>query len=268
MKLVTQLNDQINFSSNEKIIANYILKHLDEVTSMSIQELAKKTYTSTSSIMRLCTRLNISGFKELKLNLLQEGNEVENNNTPLDPNFPFSLDSSTAQIASSINNLTVQSLNEAQNLLSISDLNKAASILYNANHIGLFGLGDAHVAGLSFQMKMMQIGINCVTTSIPGEQNLQCGALKKGDAAILISYSGAMSPTIFCAKELKKNKVSTIGICSDPNSSLAKLCDITLILPGKEERMHRIGAFFSQACMDYCLNVLYSKIYVLSHKGN
>lgn len=268
MKITTQLSDQVNFSSNEKVIADYILKHLDEVTSMSIQELAKRTYTSTSSIMRLCSRLNISGFKELKVAILQEGNEVKNSNAPIDPNFPFSLDSSTAQIASSINNLTVQSINEAQNLLSISDINKVASILYNARQIGIFGLGDAYLAGLSFQMKMMHIGINCVSTSIPGEQNVQCSALRKGDAALLISYSGGMTPVIYCAKELKKNKVSTIAICSDPSSTLAKLCDITLVLPGKEEKMHRIGAFFSQACMDYCLNVLYSKIYVLTHKEN
>lgn len=266
MKITTQLSEQIDFSNSEKVIADYILKHLDEVTSMSIQDLAKKTYTSTSSVMRLCTRLKLSGFKEFKLNLLQEGNEVSDKGALIDPNLPFSLDSSTAQIASSINKLTVQSINEAQNLLSISDLNKAASILYNAKKVGIFGLGDAYLAGLSFQMKMMQIGVNYLTTSIHGEQNILCQSLNKDDAAILISYSGTMTPIIYCGKQLKRNKASSIAICSDPNSPLAKLCDITLILPGNEEKMHRIGAFFSQSSMEYCLNVLYSKLYVLYHK--
>ena len=64
MTLQEQLKEKNNFTENEKIIADYILSHKDDVLQMSIQSLALKTFTSTSAIMRLCTRLNLVGFKD------------------------------------------------------------------------------------------------------------------------------------------------------------------------------------------------------------
>ena len=73
MKPIVQLRSIItNVSTVEKEIANYIISNPDRVTKMSIHELAKESYSSTSSIVRLCKNLGYSGFKEFKHALLAE----------------------------------------------------------------------------------------------------------------------------------------------------------------------------------------------------
>lgn len=90
MSIQSKLIDQINFTENEKVIANYILAHKDDVLQMSIQTLALKTYTSTSAIMRLCSRLNLTGFKDFKFRFSQELLRANTDYQDVDPNFPFS----------------------------------------------------------------------------------------------------------------------------------------------------------------------------------
>lgn len=266
MTIHNQLKEQINFSDTDKTIANFILSHKDEVLTMSIQKLAQETYTSTSAVIRLCERIHLSGYKELKYRLSQQLQNPIPDSQLLDPNFPFHAESSTAEIASSLKKLTDQSLDEARKMLSVADLNKAADILIHARQRALFGIGDAYLAGLSFQARMMRIGIYFLATPVYGEQIHQADTLAIEDAALLLSYSGKSSSTVNAARILKKNGCKTVCITGDPASPLARLCDVVLLIPAKEKKFHRISSFFSQACMDYFLNILYSRIYVLNYR--
>lgn len=267
MTIQNQLKEKVNFSSTDITIADYILSHKDEVSEMSIQKLAEETYTSTSAIMRLCSRLKLSGYRQFKVQLSKEITSLDSNSDLDDPSFPFHMDSSTAEIAASIKRITVQTLEEARKMLSSSDLNKAADIFMKASQKALFGIGDAYLAGLSFQTRMMRLGIHFLATPVYGEQYHQADTLSNKDAALLLSYSGTTTSTVQCARILRKNGVRIVSITGDGTSPLARLSDVVLVLPAKEKKFHRISSFFSQSCMDYYLNILYSRIYVLNYRN-
>ena len=54
------------FSTTEQEIAGYILNNPQLVVDMSIHELAKHTFSSASSIVRLCNHTGYSGYKEFR----------------------------------------------------------------------------------------------------------------------------------------------------------------------------------------------------------
>ena len=170
------------------------------------------------------------------------------------------------EIANSLKKITDQSLNEARRMLNITDLNKAADLLMNARHKALFGIGDAYLAGLAFQTRMMRLGIHFLATPVYGEQNHQADTLDSVDAALILSYSGSTTPTLTTAKILKRNGVKIVSITGNGSSPLARVSDVVLVIPAKEQKYHRISTFFSQACMDYFLNILYSRMYVLNYR--
>jgi len=265
MKIETMLNEQIDFTANEKVISKYILSHKEDVLHMSIQSLAKKTYTSTSAVMRLCSDLGLSGFRDFKIQYAQELSSSFSEPQEIDPNFPFSPNDSVSEIASSLRKLTIQTLNEAQKMLSPSDVKKACMILHNAKHVALFGIGDAYLAGLTFQARMMRSGTIYLATPVYGEQHHLAQSMHAGDAGIVLSYSGTTKSTLDCAKELKKNGAYTICITAAGDSDIAKLCNITLLLPAREQKFRRIASFFSQTCMEYYLNIIYSYLYVMDY---
>ena len=64
---MTQLEFELDFSHSEKEIAHYILNEGEKVLNLSIKELAKKTYTSPATIVRLCHKLGLEGYGDFKI---------------------------------------------------------------------------------------------------------------------------------------------------------------------------------------------------------
>ncbi len=65
------LNTLNTLSSTELETLRYINNHKAEVIDMSIQDLAKVVFVSTSTIIRLCKKLDLEGFSNLKYFLKQ-----------------------------------------------------------------------------------------------------------------------------------------------------------------------------------------------------
>ena len=76
MSIMTQLEFELEFSQSEKQIAKYILNHGEEVLSMSVKELAKETYTSPATIVRLCKKIGLDGYNDFKSNILPNYNMI------------------------------------------------------------------------------------------------------------------------------------------------------------------------------------------------
>lgn len=266
MTIQQLLQEQVGFTENEKVIADYILSHRDEVLQISIQSLALKTYTSTSAIMRLCARMNLPGFKDFKFRFSQELLASSTEYQDVDPNFPFNKNDSILTISQQLKKLTIQTLHDSQKTLSIPDMKKACYMMRSAKNVALFGVGDAYLAGLAFQASMTRAGTNYIVTPVYGEQGHLSNTLNANDCALLLSYSGSTDSTLECARKLKRNGVPTICITADAESDLAKICDVALLLPAKENKGHRIAAFFSRTSMEYYLNVMYSYLYVLDYE--
>ena len=55
----------IKLTSNDKIILDYITKNIDTCLEEGVRGVAKNSFSSTSSIMRLSKKLGYSGFVEL-----------------------------------------------------------------------------------------------------------------------------------------------------------------------------------------------------------
>src|SRR5690625_7167812 len=53
----------------EQNAAQYILKHPEEVVSLSVKELAKKSNSSQSAVIRLCKSIGVKGYSELKVRI-------------------------------------------------------------------------------------------------------------------------------------------------------------------------------------------------------
>lgn len=75
----SKLND------SEKQIIQFVLNNPKDCSKLSLANLAKKLYVSESAIFRLCKKLGLSGYSELKFDLAelaeskQKPNKIENN---------------------------------------------------------------------------------------------------------------------------------------------------------------------------------------------
>nr|MCR4950488.1 SIS domain-containing protein [Solobacterium sp.] len=179
----------------------------------------------------------------------------------IDANIPFHKEDSIREIASRLEKLTAESMKEARALITSSseDFTKACNYLMKAENIVIFGVGDAYLAGLAFQARMMRAGFNHFLSSpVYGEQRHLAQTLTRNDCGILLSFSGVTESTVDCARILKKNHVPSIALTSIRQGELVDLAGVTLFLPDREKKFRRYANFSSHACMEYYLNVLYS----------
>lgn len=86
---MTQLEFELDFSHSEKQIARYILDNGEDVLSMSVKELANKTYTSPATIVRLCRKIGLEGYNDFKIKYSAELQYDKRNQKRIDVNFPF-----------------------------------------------------------------------------------------------------------------------------------------------------------------------------------
>ena len=57
---------QPSLSSTERQIAQFILENPDETTTLTIRELARRSFSSPSSVVRICRVIGFQGYKELR----------------------------------------------------------------------------------------------------------------------------------------------------------------------------------------------------------
>ena len=263
MSIMTQLEFELDFSNSEKNIAKYILDNGDGILNLSIKELAKRTYTSPATIVRLCRKLGLDGYQDFKIKYSAE--LQFNNKNRIDVNYPFSNSDSNQQIANQISRLHQEALQDTLALIDYSILDQAVSKLEQANHIYLFGLGNSLLAGLDFQHKMLRINKMVEIRNNAGEQVFLAYSCKPGDVAIIISYSGESNEMIDIAKSLKRRHISVIVITSIGDNRISKYSDYLINTGSREKIFSKIAPYASKPSISYILDIIFSCLFKLHY---
>lgn len=268
MNLYEELRKKEKFSSVEQEVADYIVDNGETILNMPIQQLAANTYTSTTTIIRLCKKLGFKGFREFKVRYSKDLVSYMNRDGHIDVNSPFSEDDFEATIAQKIALLTKDTIASTQATLDMEILHQAVQQLLNARNILAIGVSDSFVRIIDFQNKMLKINMFVKISYLQPDQAYLCTHATSEDVALLISYSGKTAEVINEARILKQGGVKMIAITSDSSSPLAHLCDTLITLPNEEDIQIATYSFSSQLAIEYALNVIYSCIYKSNYEKN
>ncbi|MBP2097535.1 MurR/RpiR family transcriptional regulator [Enterococcus rivorum] len=267
MNLIEQLT-RIDFTYNEQLIINLILEHTERVLHMSIYELAKFTNSSTSTIVRLCKKTGVSGFKEFKIKLTRDLELYYQTINNIDVNMPFQARDSDLLISKKIAQLTQETINSTQSQLSNDVLTKSVDYLLKAQNIIAIGVSNSFIRLVDFQTKLLRINLYVRLTQLQPEQFYLATNATKKDVALIVSYSGNTAEIVNEAKIFKQNGTPIIAITSNPESLLASYASELLLIPNDEKAAFKVSTFSSQLAIEYVLNVLYSCIFNRNFDAN
>lgn len=65
------------FTNSERQIADYILKNPTKIQNLTATELGSNSYTSKATVLRLCQKLDLSGYSDLRMTLIKEISEKD-----------------------------------------------------------------------------------------------------------------------------------------------------------------------------------------------
>lgn len=269
MLLFQQIEDMaFRHSDARHTIGEFLLTEKQRIENYSMQEIAEKTFTSKSSLVRFAKELGFSGWKEFMKEFLGEIHYEVTHYNDIDPNFPFTEHDSLKDIAYKLCNLQIESILDTADQMNYRHVEKAVSYLIGARNIALFGQAPNTYVGNLFKRKMLTIGIPVLLYE--EDLGILARSLGKEDCAILISYSGNNEnriPMNFIPI-LKERKVPIIAVTGMGDNLLRRHADCILTMSSRERLYTKIGTFTTEESINYILNLLFAGCFIRNYQNN
>ncbi len=265
-----KLRQNKNLSEVERGLAAYILKNPGSVVEMNIRELAQASFSSPSTITRLCRKLGTRGYTDFKVRLSGELHQEENGHPSIDANVPFSSGDSMEKIAKTIADISMESIQGTYRSLQYGRMENIVRCMMKSQRIDVYGEGDSLYAAFEFKNKMLRIGRTvCIEMGVT-QQSYQALGSDPSHCAVLISYSGENKNVIKVADILHKRRVPIVLITSEESSTLCRYASF-IIHTGAQEKplmVAKLTTYGSQIAVHYVLDVLFSFIYAKNYDEN
>lgn len=270
MLLIQQVEDAAyKHTDARRIIGEFLLSEKQRIEQYSMGEIAEKTFTSKSSLVRIAKGLGFDGWKEFIKAFLSELHYEETHYSDIDPNFPFGPQDSLKDIVHQLCNLQVESILDTTDQLDLHQLEKAVDYLIGARHTALLGMSPNNYVGNLFKRRMLAIG-RPILLYEGGDVGLLAHSLETEDYAILISYTGNNEDRIplNTIPSLKEHHVPIIAITGLGDNLLRRQADCVLSMSSRERLYTKISTFASEESINYILNVLYAGYFVRDYQRN
>lgn len=268
MLIKDKLNDKSSMTDNEKDIASYFINLGDAIKDKTVRDIAKATFSSASSVVRLCKKLGFEGYNDFKDKYIEETKYLYRNFNHIDSNFPFSKDDISFEIPHKITSLYTETIKDTVELLNESVYMDILELLNDSKTIYIVTSGDTYDLAGTFKSKMLKIGKRVVINKRTDETFYEINNCDKNSAFIVISYSGETPSIIRLAKEIKRNSLPLVAITSIGGNTLSTLTKNLLYISSHERLVSNIGNFSSTISILFILDIIYSGIFKYNYDDN
>ncbi|WP_195961407.1 MurR/RpiR family transcriptional regulator [Enterococcus casseliflavus] len=263
MRLLQRIEEcTVSKSSTKRGIAEFILDNKYDIHKYSINQIADKTYSSKSALVRFGKGLGFNGWRDFLNKLIEEVRYEQTHYSNIDPNIPFLYNDNLQTILNNIATIQIESIQDTVNNLDLNHLEKAIEILLKSRRIVVLGVSPNNLLSEIFRRKMAAIG-KVVEVGQSGELGITSSGLTRNDAVIVISYSGndvSREPMSFIP-QLKQQGVQLIGITSEGGSYIHQEIKTVLGISSRERLYKKISNFSTEESILFLLNILYAGVF-------
>jgi len=213
----------------EQRVADFILKHAEELIYLTVTELAERTQTSESTVVRLCQKIGYKGYQEFKIMLARDlVGPTETVYEEIDKGDSLSA------LKNKIFQANAQALKDTIEVLSDDELVRAVAALATARRVEIYGIGGSAPLALDAYHKFMKLGISCVWLSDSDLMAMSSALLGTGDVVLGISHTGASRDVCDAMENALNAGATTICITHRSTSPITKVADIKLYTAAKQ----------------------------------
>lgn len=249
----------------EQQLVQTVLAMGERIQGCSIKELARAASASIASIHRLCKKLGLEGYKELKVELARSAAAHRARPESVDINFPFMANEHAEVIAPRMELLYETTLRETREALDNEALNHAAQLIVQASCVDIYTQSHNLYPAHMFCDRLLSAGIQA--TCYEGIENQVRTALTSDDTrvALAISYSGNavnLSPLL---PILVEHHTPVILVGTVHAAARHPGLSTYLTLSDHENMQNRITQFASHLAVQFVLDTLFSCVFALNY---
>jgi DNA-binding MurR/RpiR family transcriptional regulator len=242
-------------SGAEKGAVKYLLEKPESAVKCSVHELAERTFSSPSTIIRLCRKLGFQGYKDFHKSLIYE--VAVRKSTNAEKQKEISREDSLEAIVEKVTYKNISSLENTKKLIDMQTLEACVDLICKCETISLFGIGSSLLVAKDAYLKFLRIDKPCLINEDWHAQLLQARNITKNDLAIAISYSGLTEEILRCVNTVKQKGAPVIAITRFEDTPLSRLADYNLSVAATEF-IFRSGAMSSRIGQLNIIDILYT----------
>ncbi|WP_314587283.1 MurR/RpiR family transcriptional regulator [Paenibacillus terrigena] len=259
--ILTQIQALYNkLPQSEQKVARYILDHPEDAAKISIHELAVKSETSGSSVVRFCQSLHVDGFPQLKVRLSLD---MAKNERPTYYDFDPS-DETKSIIKKTLSN-SVQALQDTATSLNSHTIDQIVEAMVQAPAIYSFGIGASSVVAEDIAQKWMRLGKTAFSFHDLHVLAVNIANAPPGSVFIGVSYSGKTNEVVQSTRLANKYKLTTVGIARYGDHELSATAKYMLSIAHAPEAVFRSAATSSRLAQLLAVDTLFFAYASLQH---
>lgn len=259
--IIDKMQNLNNFTFQEKSVVDHILKYPKNLLEMNVTELAQASFTSASTVIRLCKKLGTKGYSDLKFIYSLEYPEMMKLKDALKTK-PYNKNSELDDIIHTMPLIYSKAIDHTRSMLNQSTLIKVTNLIKQAKVIDVYGDGINYEVAKMFCYKLEEIGVMAnAYNSIQWNHCKKLQTEKTPSYSIMISHTGK-NPSIYdAAKRLKKYEIPTLSISGNIDQRLSKLTDDHIHIMTAENTLEFSTVIFTMSTL-YILDIIVASLLV------
>lgn len=257
MNLLLEMREVKDLTPSERQVVNYILRNPEEAVGIGITELAQRTFTSTSTVMRLCKRLGMDSFVSFRQKLFIDLDVYRRTSILSRAEEPIEKHDSIEDIFEKVSSYNAKAIIDFKELNKVSVVKSVIDLMEKAECFDFYGIGASNLVAQDARLKAMRLGIFATAYDHYGEMIIASKISDKRRLAFMISYTGETMDILEAAKILAASGIPTVSITSNTDNSLRNLCDYNLLVSSTES-VFRMGATSSRIASLNVIDILFT----------
>ena len=156
MSIIVKLTEKKGFSIAESKIADYIIANKEEILHLTVRELAKATYTGSSTVMRVIKKVYDGSFSDFKVDLAYELHNARDSESKIQ--FQIQNQETAFSIIEKIARVEKETINKTQSMQNYQQIERVTKLINEATIVYIFADGITEQVGHEFKYMMARIG--------------------------------------------------------------------------------------------------------------
>ncbi len=242
----------------EKKIADIIMKNIESIDTLSIQDIAEEAGASKATVTRFCKRLGYNGFKDFRVSAIKDTHTgMDKVDRLLEEETSGTEESLIERICASNSRACLDTVL----LLDSEQLSMAADLLLSKRRVIFVGEGAVAAVLLDLYQKLLRLGLLVVYSQDVRMQRMQVSVAGPDDVVLVVDFSGSKHSCVEMARQASENGAAVITLCNAIGPELARWGSANLFGPGRmgSSVSASLAPRISLLCIVDCLFTLLEK---------
>lgn len=224
MNMVEIIKDSLDdMTRSERQVASHYMAHPNDFAFCTLDAIAGKIDTSTTSVLRFCRRIGFKGYKDFQQSVRQQ--------ISIQPQLPEKFQRS---VGSDTNLLLhkvardVQCIQDTFQAMEDAALLRAVELIGNADRVYTFGSRESYALAHYGYTRFLSVRPDVFVLQSTSEQIESVLSLGRGDVCIVFLFHRYTRQTLKLLELLKQRQVSVILVTDPPCDDVEHLADVVL----------------------------------------